>query len=190
MLETATQLMRDGASPSVSAVAEVSGVSRSTAYRYFATQEQLVQAVVAEALGPILSWDSDAADPTERMSALIRDSFPRITDHEATFRAALRLALEVSAPGDDDVEQEFGRGHRVQLLARALDRLGDDIEPATKTRLSQALSLFFGIESIIVLKDIWGLSNREAEEVALWASAALIDSVKTPAKKQPLDLIS
>ena len=59
MLDTAIRLMQDGVTPSVSEAAEAAGVSRATAYRYFASQAALVQAVVDEGLGPILDWRSD-----------------------------------------------------------------------------------------------------------------------------------
>ena len=58
MLDTASRLMQAGATPSVSEVAEAAGVSRATAYRYFPSQAALVQAVVDEGLGPILTWRS------------------------------------------------------------------------------------------------------------------------------------
>jgi AcrR family transcriptional regulator len=59
MLDTAISLMQEGATPSVTEVAEAAGVSRATAYRYFPSQADLVGAVVEEALGPILEWTSE-----------------------------------------------------------------------------------------------------------------------------------
>ena len=41
-------------------------------------------------------------------------------------------------------------------------------------KLAQSLSLIFGIEAIIVLKDIWGLDDDEVREIALWAAHALV----------------
>ena len=41
-------------------------------------------------------------------------------------------------------------------------------------RLAQALSLTYGLEVLIVLKDIWGLAFEETREVALWAANALV----------------
>ncbi len=43
-----------------------------------------------------------------------------------------------------------------------------------RKRLAQSLSLLFGIESIIVLKDIWGLDDEGAAGVAAWAATALV----------------
>ena len=94
MLKTAIDLMQRGETPSVSQAAEAAGVSRATAYRYFPSQAALVQAVVDEGLGPILSWDSALADAEERVDDLLRSSSRRIVEFESTFKAALKLSLE------------------------------------------------------------------------------------------------
>ena len=170
MVVTASAMMRRGLSPSVSEVAEAAGVSRSTAYRYFPTLADMLRAVVAEALGPILTWDDPAPDGAARLASLYGKTFARLTEHEATFRAAIRQSLEpsVELPGD----KTLGRGHRKTLLARAVGDSG--LAPAQAERLVQALSLTFGIEAMIVLKDICGLDDRRARDVALWAAQALL----------------
>ena len=95
MLDTASRLMQAGATPSVSEVAEAAGVSRATAYRYFPSQAALVQAVVDEGLGPILTWRSDSQPiHAARVAELLDTSMPRIEAFEATFKAALKLSLD------------------------------------------------------------------------------------------------
>ena len=94
MLDTASRLMQAGATPSVSDVAEAAGVSRATAYRYFPSQAALVQAVVDEGLGPILTWRSRSRDPRRRVDELLDTAMPRIEAFEATFKAALKLSLD------------------------------------------------------------------------------------------------
>ena len=177
MLETAIALMQRGETPSVSAVAEAAEVSRATAYRYFPSQAALVHAVVDEALGPILSWQSDAADPRIRVANLITNSMPRISEFEATFKAALKLSLEQWAErqaGTLGTEPPFKRGHRVDLLQQAIAPLKGTLPEPQFRRLAQALSLTYGLEVLIVLKDIWGLAFDETREVALWAANALV----------------
>ncbi|MBE0552611.1 MAG: TetR/AcrR family transcriptional regulator [Rhodobacteraceae bacterium] len=174
MVATATEMMRRGLSPSVSEVAEAAGVSRSTAYRYFPTLADMLRAVVAEALGPILNWQGGDQDARGRLAELYATAFPRISEHEATFRAALRQSIEPNAEKPGDVT--LGRGHRRDLLARAVGSL--HLPPVQATRLVQALSLTFGIEALIVLKDICGLSDRDAQDVALWAAGALLDAAR------------
>ncbi|WP_353643793.1 TetR/AcrR family transcriptional regulator [Mesorhizobium sp. WSM2239] len=177
MLETATRLMQGGATPSVSEAAEAAGVSRATAYRYFPSQAALVQAVVDEGLGPILTWRSEKTDPAERVADLIDTSLPRIEEFEATFKAALKLSLEQWAKrqaGTLGAEPQFTRGHRIDLLRDALAPLRGALPPEQVDRLAQALSLVFGVEVLIVLKDIWGLDGDQTRAVAQWAAATLV----------------
>ena len=177
MLDTAIRLMQAGATPSVSEVAEAAGVSRATAYRYFPSQAALVQAVVDEGLGPILTWKSASADPERRITALINSAMPRIDEFEATFKAALRLSLEQWAKrqaGTLGSEPQFTRGHRMDLLAEAVAPLKEKLPRKDFDRLVQALSLVFGVGVLVVLKDIWGLDANRARLTASWAARALV----------------
>jgi AcrR family transcriptional regulator len=179
MLQVATQLMQSGITPSVTEVAEAAEVSRATAYRYFPSQAALVQAVVDEALGPILSWESADPDPRNRIKDLLKTAMPRIDEFEATFRAALKLSLDQWAQrqaGTLGNEPRFTRGHRIDLLKDVTAPLKGQVSPARRARLNHALSLVFGVEALVVLKDIWGLSAAEAQAVAEWAGAALVDA--------------
>jgi AcrR family transcriptional regulator len=177
MLDTATRLMQAGATPSVSEVAEAAQVSRATAYRYFPSQAALVQAVVDEALGPILTWRSGSKNAEKRVAALIDTAMPRIEAFEATFKAALKLSLDQWAQrqaGTLGAEPEFARGHRKDLLRDAIAPLKDRLPPRGFERLVQALSLIFGVEVLVVLKDMWGLGGAETLAVTQWAAAAMV----------------
>ncbi|PBC02130.1 TetR/AcrR family transcriptional regulator [Mesorhizobium sp. WSM3860] len=177
MLETATRLMQSGVTPSVSEVAEAAEVSRATAYRYFPSQAALVQAVVDEGLGPILTWKSNSKDPERRVAELFASAMPRIEAFEATFKAALKLSLDQWArrqAGTLGTEPAFTRGHRVDLLKDAIAPLKGQLKPRQFRRLAQALSMMFGVEVLIVLKDMWGLNSRDMMAVAEWAAGALV----------------
>ena len=177
MLDTAIVLMQKGETPSVSDVAEAAGVSRATAYRYFPSQAALVQSVVDEGLGPILSWRPTSDEPAERVDQLIEFSMPRILEFEATFKAALKLSLEQwakSRAGTLGAEPPFKRGHRVDLLQMAIAPLKNKLPEKKFLRLAQALSLVYGLEVLIVLKDLWGLEFDQTRDVASWAADALV----------------
>lgn len=177
MRDTAIRLMQRGHVPSVSDVAEAAEVSRATAYRYFPSQASIIQAAVNQALGPILDWNSASADAEERISDLIAFAYPRMNRHEATHRAALRLALEQWArrqAGTLEGETRIVRGNRKMLLAAAANPLAASIGSETFDKLTKSLSLLFGVEALIVLKDIWGLDGKEAQAVANWAAKALV----------------
>jgi AcrR family transcriptional regulator len=177
MLDTAMRLMQTGLMPSVSDVAEAAQVSRATAYRYFPSQAAMVQAAVDAGLGPILEWESTATDAEKRVADLMAFSYPRISAYEATHRAALRLALDQWArrqAGTFGDETRIVRGNRKRLLREVLEPLRDTLDAETFDILTQGLSLMFGIEAMIVLKDIWGLDKERAQRVAIWAARSLV----------------
>ena len=177
MRDTAMRLMQAGQVPSVSEVAEAAEVSRATAYRYFPSQASIIQAAVNEALGPILDWKSDSDDAEERIHELFSYAYPGMIAHEALHRAALRLAQEQWArrhAGTIGDEARIVRGNRKGLLAAAGAPLKGSLGKQTFDNLLQSLSLIFGVEAIIVLRDIWGLDAKQAERVALWAAHALV----------------
>jgi AcrR family transcriptional regulator len=179
MLDAAMRLMQGGLIPSVSDVAQAAQVSRATAYRYFPSQSALIQAAVDEALGPILAWTSDSADAQNRITELVTFAYPRMESYEATLKAALRLALDQWArrhAGLFGDEAPMVRGHRIGLLNSAVSPLKSKLTPAGFERVTQSLSLVFGTEAFVVLKDIWGLDRKRAEEVALWTCHALIQA--------------
>lgn len=191
MLDTAIRLMQDGHTPSVSDVAEAAGVSRATAYRYFPSQAALVHDVVDAALGPILDWRASSDDAAVRVADLLETSMPCIEEFEATFRAALRMSLEQWArrrTGTLGEEVPLQRGHRKDLLRDAIAPLGAALPAAELDRLAKALSLLFGIEALVVLKDLWGLEAEAADEIVKWTAGALLRDAVERAGKEARDL--
>jgi AcrR family transcriptional regulator len=177
MVRTAVDLLQRGKNSSVSDAAVAAAVSRATAYRYFPTQSALIEAVVDHALGPILEWDSTSTDAEERVFDLLASSSTRILEFEATFKAALGLSLEQWAQARSNLVpsgRQFRRGHRIDLLEKALSPLRDKLSPAQFGKLAKALSLTFGLEVILVLRDIWKVEVAEMQDVAIWAARSLV----------------
>jgi AcrR family transcriptional regulator len=184
MLETTMRLMQSGITPSVTDVAEAAGLSRATAYRYFPSQAALVHAAVGEGLGPILQWQSDSTDAEERIVDLLDTSMPRIREYEATFKASLKLSLEQWARSQSDTlgeEPLFKRGHRVAMLQYALAPLKGKLPRKEFLRLAKALSLVYGLEVLLVLKDIWGAGEKETRQIAEWTARALVNAAMAEA---------
>ncbi len=179
LLDTAMALIRhDGHIPSVAEVAVRSKVSRATAYRYFASRSALVTAVIESSLGPVRMLASDNPNGRERVHELFVQTFPRFKEFEPQLRAAAQLQLEQWALERAGLleEEPYRRGHRVRILQHAIEPLAPSLRPAVRDRLHHALSVVYGIEPYIILKDIWGLGDREVERIALWMADALIDA--------------
>jgi AcrR family transcriptional regulator len=179
LLDTAMDIIQQrGHIPSVAEVAVRSGVSRATAYRYFASRSALVTAVIDSSLGPVRALASDNPSGRERVRELFEQTFPRFKEFEPQMRAAAQLSLEQSQLERAGLleEEPYRRGHRVRILEHAIEPLAHLLRPALRDRLHHALSVVYGIEPYVILKDIWGLPDREVERTALWMADALIDA--------------
>ena len=184
LLDTAMAIIKaEGHVPSVAEIATRSKVSRATAYRYFPSRGALVTAVVDSSLGPVRSFVSSEADGRARVHELFAKTFPRFKEFEPQMRAAVQLALEQWALERAGLleEEPYRRGHRVALLEHALAPLAPSLPGPVRDRLHRALSIVYGIEPYIVLKDIWGLTDREVERIALWMADALIEAAQRDA---------
>jgi len=179
LLDVAMELIRhDGHIPTVAEVAVRAAVSRATAYRYFPTRSALITAVIEASLGPVRTFASDKASGRERVRELFLRTFPRFTEFEPQLRAAAQLSLEQWALERSGLleEEPYRRGHRIGILEHAIAPLAPSLPAALRERLHRALSVVYGIEPYIILKDIWGLPDREVERIALWMADALIDA--------------
>jgi len=179
LLQTAMLIIqRDGHIPSVAQVAARSVVSRATAYRYFPSRSALITAVIEASLGPVRAFASDSASGRERVRELFVQTFPRFTEFEPQLRAAAQLSLEQRALERAGLleEEPYRRGHRIRILEHAIAPMAPTLPRPVRDRLHRALSVVYGIETYVILKDIWGLPDREVERIALWMADALIDA--------------
>jgi AcrR family transcriptional regulator len=185
LIDTAMQLANAGRPLTVAEVASAAGVSRATAYRYFPSRSRLVNAIVGESLGPVRSFQPRNASGRARIQELFAEMFPRFRDFEPQLRAAMQLALEHWAleRAGGLREEPFRRGHRTAILGRAAAPLRESLGEAGFDRLLKALSLLFGIEPYIVLKDIWGASNREVDTITRWMADALVEAALRDARR-------
>ena len=188
LLETAMHIIqKSGHIPSVAEVAVRSKVSRATAYRYFPSRSVLVTAVIDSSLGPVRMLASDNPSGRERVHELFLETFPRFKEFEPQLRAAAQLSLEQWALERAGLleEEPYRRGHRVRILQHAIAPLAPSLRPAVRDRLHRALSVVYGIEAYVILKDIWGLPDRDVERTALWMADALIDAALRESGVEP-----
>lgn len=182
LIDTAMNLVKNGHVPSVAEVATKSGVSRATAYRYFESRSKLISAVIGEGLAPVRTTETTSAPGPQRLEELFEKTFPLFKENERHMRAALILALEHEGLERAGLltEEAFRRGHRRDILRRTAAPLAEPLGPAGFERLLKALSVIYGIEIYVVLKDIWGASDREVETLARW----MLDAIVTAALRE------
>jgi len=182
IVDAAVALIDDGTTPTVAQAAEVALVSRTTAYRYFPTQESLLLEVALHAdvdeLEALVAQPVDADHAVERTLDVLHRFNQHVLAEEVRFRNAMRVYQELwftaSAAGDPAPVIREGRRTRwlQTCLAPLRARAGDDaIE-----RLVPGLSVFMGMEAMTTLLDVCRLSPDEALAVADWAARALVDA--------------
>jgi AcrR family transcriptional regulator len=175
----AAEFVRRGVTPTVAQVAQAALVSKSTAYRYFPSQEALLAEVLLdETVRPDLEAVYAAAEtpgpPAARLDAVVRADHALVVKHETAFRTALRAMLALS--NDDRTEVPRRPGNRLHYLAEALSPLKDRLGAERQQRLVMALSMCVGMESIMVMEDICGLTPAEAETIKRWVAGALLQA--------------
>jgi hypothetical protein len=123
-------------------------------------------------------------DAKARLHQLLDRTYSRFAEYEPHMRAALQLALEhqsLEAAGLLE-EEPFRRGQRREILDVTIAPLRKKLGPKAYQRLLKALAVVYGIEPMVILKDICGAGDRETEAVVRWMMDALVDSALRQAK--------
>lgn len=172
LVAAARQLVADGAAPTVDDAALVAGVARSTAYRYFPGQRELLAAAHPETAVTSLLPENPPADVAERLDAVVVEFTRMILDTEAQQRTMLRLSLERAA--DEPRSLPLRQGRAIAWISEALEPLQGQMAEKDIHRLVLAIRSATGIESLVWLTDIGGLSREEAVASMRWTAGALL----------------
>jgi AcrR family transcriptional regulator len=174
MVRAARELMAEGSTPTVEQAAAAASISRATAYRYFPNQRALVTATFPELTEESLLGETPPADPQGRLEIVV-DAIARQTlDHEPELRNMLRLSLEPNPAKQPDLP--FRKGRRIGWVAEALEPLRGRLPEPELQRLIHAIAAGVGIDALVWLTDIAGLSRARAVEVMRWSAQALLQS--------------
>lgn len=173
LISATRELLTQGAIPTVEQAAAAAGISRTTAYRYFPNQRTLLLAAHPETQQQSLLPEDAPSDPQARLD-LVMEAFTRITvEWEPQLRTSLRLSLE-PAP---DADQPVLRGGRaIGWIEHALAPLCETNPEIDVHRLAVAIRSASGIEALIWLTDVAGLSREEAVETMRWSARALLQA--------------
>jgi AcrR family transcriptional regulator len=174
LIVAARELVAAGMTPTVEAAAEAASISRTTAYRYFPNQRTLLAAAHPETAADSLLPEDAPADVAARLDLVVASFTQMILDTEPQQRTMLRLSLEA-----DSVERSqlpLRQGRAITWIEEALAPLQSEMSAPALHRLAIAVRSATGIESLVWLTDVAGLSRDEATTLMRWSARALLEA--------------
>jgi AcrR family transcriptional regulator len=174
LIEAARQLLAEGVTPTVERTADRAEVSRATAFRYFANQRALLVATYPGLEEASLLGAAPDEDPLVRLDAVTEELARRILEYEQELRAHLRLSLEPATAQSQDLPLRQGRA--IGWIDDALSPLRDRIPARELRRLVLAIRATLGIEALVWLTDVGGVSREEAVDIMRSSARTLLQS--------------
>jgi AcrR family transcriptional regulator len=161
-----------GSAPTVEAAAAAASISRATAYRYFPNQRALLTAAHPETVRESLLPPDAGDDPRDRLLLAVASFLDMIVATEQQQRTMLRLSID----SDRDVSDlPLRRGRAIGWFEEALRPLESQLGAAAVHRVATVVRSAVGIESLVWLTDVAGLSRDDAKAAMLWSAEALLD---------------
>ena len=173
LVDAGRELLESGTTPTVEQAADAANIARATAYRYFPNRRALLVATYPELEEPsLLEAPAELTDPVERLDEVARSLSRQIVEHEPELRAMLRLSLEPDPAERADLPLRKGR--RIAWVADALEPLRAEMTTGEFERLVIAIAAGLGIEALVWLTDIAGLTRDAAADVMCWSASAML----------------
>jgi AcrR family transcriptional regulator len=174
LVAAAREMVAQGQTPTVEASAARASISRTTAYRYFPNQRTLLLSAHPEIEVRSLLPENPPDDLEGRLEVVIQAFLRLIVDTEPQQRAMLRLSLEPDPSRRGELPLRQGRA--IGWIIEALAPLRQRMSEAQLRRLAVAIRSAAGIEALVWLTDIAGLSREEAVQVMRQSARALLRS--------------
>ena len=174
LITAARSIVATGVTPTVEGAAEAASISRTTAYRYFPSQRALLIAAHPETFTSSL-LPADAPQDAETRLDLVIESFTSGNlENEAQQRTMLRLSLE--ADPVDRARLPLRQGRAIKWIEEAIAPLRTEMSETDRHRLALAIRSATGIEALVWLTDVAGMSSKEATDLMRWSARALLRS--------------
>ena len=195
LLQAATELVREGQAPSIPDAAARALVSVPTAYRYFASAEDLwwEASTAAVALQPVMA-EANAAienagtDPLRRLDACLRSVGFHMLDDQVPYRRLAKTALDqwfrqAGRPGAEKLPVREGR--RGRYISKVLEPLRNTLRTKDLDRVARALGVVIGTDAMLALTDGMGLDVPRAKAALLDAGRWLLAGALSELEQEP-----
>ena len=174
LIAATRELLAQGITPTVESAAAAASISRATAYRYFPNQRSLLLAAYPEIGGQSLLGPNPPADVKGRLDLVVHGLTRFTIEHEPELRTMLRLSLDPDPAHHGDLL--LRRGRAIAWIDDALAPLHGEMPESDLRRLVLAIRSAVGIEPLVWLTDIAGLSREHAAGVMHWSARALLQA--------------
>jgi AcrR family transcriptional regulator len=182
LVAAARDLVAAGVTPTVEDAAAAASISRTTAYRYFPTKRALLLSAHPEIAATSMLPANPPQDPAARLDAVVANFTAMILDTEAQQRTMLRLSLEPDAERD---ALPLRQGRAIAWIAEALDGVRADLADQQFRQLVLSIRATTGIEAIVWLVDVAGLSRSDTVALTRWSAQALLQRATTTPPPAP-----
>jgi AcrR family transcriptional regulator len=172
LIDAARELVTLGSAPTVEKAAERAGISRTTAYRYFANQRSLLVAAHPETAASSLLSPDAPNDAAQRLQTVVERFTRLISDTEQQQRTMLRLSLEL--PDVERAALPLRQGRAIGWITEALEPLRGRLDDDQVHRLALAVRSATGIEALVWLTDVAALPQDEALALMCWSAQAML----------------
>ena len=177
------ELLRAGEPLTVQALAEKTGVSRATVYRYFPSNDSVaLNATLPLSDNPLNdpTWSNGNvelqkqthANVAVRAATLVRVMGDWAFHHERELRTVLALSLSPDSAARGLSRQ--GRTNRQRWINSLLADLPDNVNETDRERLGQALTPLFGADAVVWITDVAGLDREKGLELLEWMATSLV----------------
>jgi AcrR family transcriptional regulator len=180
LLASAIQLIRDGGRPTVEEAALAAGISKRTAYRYFTSQDHMLADAALDALrlrmNEMFAAIAASTDVHARIATLAVALIRLTQTHEAELRVMMRASLDQGSNALGRVPTVPARGRRrLDWIEAALQPIHDQLPKDRYTRLVNSLAVCLGVDAVMVLRDVCGVTGVAAEDTMIGMATAIVD---------------
>ena len=184
IVDATTRLLGEGRTPTMADIVDAAEVSRRTIYMYFPTLEQLLLdatlgGLTQHAIDPVA--DESEPDVMARVEKLSRRANALAAETMRLGRALIRLTVEGEEPSAGGPRRGY---RRLEWIERALAPVRNQLSRKDFARLVSALSVLIGWEPLIILKDVRGLEQKDAEEALAFAARAVVQAALISARRR------
>jgi AcrR family transcriptional regulator len=186
ILDAAIALLQEDRSGEVAMpdVAARAGVSVSTAYRAFATREDLLLGVLEELKDRFEIVAGPRPTTVDELVESVRRAVPAVLEVEDLYRALFAI------PEGRELHRSTApqRSSSIdEMLRNELAGLEPALTPAQARRFVAALHLVSSSRAVLFLKDYEGLDAADASATLQWVMGVLVGAIRDPARRTELE---